>query len=46
MKVWRDIHWPYFGGMMKKMGKEPSMQMPVYFHRYDVVYPEPPLKRR
>lgn len=46
VKVWRDIHWPYFGGMMKKMGKEPSMQMPVYFHRYDVVHPEPPLKRR
>ncbi|MCU0759205.1 MAG: ASCH domain-containing protein [Steroidobacteraceae bacterium] len=45
VKVWRDIHWPYWGGMMKQWGREPSMQMPVIFQRYEVVYPEPPLKR-
>lgn len=41
VKVWRDIHWPYWGAMLRKMGREPSMQMPVIFHRFEVVYPQP-----
>ena len=41
VKAWRDIHWPYWGAMLRQQGREPSMQMPVIFHRYEVVYPKP-----
>jgi uncharacterized protein YhfF len=41
VKIWRDIHWPYWGATLRQQGREPSMQMPVIFHRYEVVYPPP-----
>jgi uncharacterized protein YhfF len=41
VKVWRDIHWPYWGATLRQQGREPSMQMPVIFHRYEVAYPPP-----
>ena len=40
--VWRQIHWDYWGGMMRAHGGEPSMQMPVIFQRFVVLYPLPP----
>lgn len=41
VKIWRDIHWPYWGATLRQQGREPSMQMPVIFHRYEMVYPSP-----
>lgn len=35
--VWRNIHWPYWGGMLRAKGEEPTMQMPVIFHRFEVL---------
>lgn len=37
--VWRKIHWDYWGGMLRRQGREPSMSMPVIFHRFEVLYP-------
>jgi uncharacterized protein YhfF len=39
--LWRNIHWDYWGGMMRRMGREPSMQMPVIFQRFELLYPRP-----
>ena len=39
VEVWRGIHWDYFGNIMRSMGREPSMQMPVIFHRFELLYP-------
>ena len=39
VEVWRGIHWDYFGNIMRAMGREPSMQMPVIFHRFELLYP-------
>ncbi len=43
--VWRNIHWDYWGGMMRAKGLEPSMRMPVVFQRFVVLYPAPPIAR-
>ena len=43
VQAWREVHWPYFGAMMRQRGKEPSMQMPVIFQRYEVIYTPPRL---
>jgi uncharacterized protein YhfF len=37
--VWRDIHWDYFGAIMRSMGREPSMRMPIVFQRFEVLFP-------
>ena len=36
--VWRNIHWPYWGGMLKARGEEPSMRMPVIFQQFTVLH--------
>ncbi len=36
--IWRNIHWDYWGGAMRARGLEPSMQMPVIFQRFEVLY--------
>ncbi len=41
VEVWRNIHWDYWGGMLRAKGREPSMQMPVVFHRFEVLYRVP-----
>lgn len=42
VEVWRKIHWDYWGGMLRRLGREPSMAMPVIFHRFEVLYPRFP----
>ncbi len=37
--AWRKIHWEYWGGMLRRQGREPSMSMPVAFQRFEVLYP-------
>lgn len=39
VETWRRIHWEYWGGMLRRQGREPSMTMPVIFHRFEVLYP-------
>ena len=36
--VWRNIHWPYWGGMLRAQGEEPSMRMPVIFQKFEVLF--------
>ena len=42
LKAWQDVHWPYFGSIMRQRGKEPSLQMPVIFQRYAIIHPQLP----
>ncbi len=37
--TWRRIHWEYWGELLRQQGREPSMTMPVIFHRFRVLYP-------
>ncbi len=37
--IWRKIHWDYWGGMLRAKGREPSMQMPVIFSRFELLHP-------
>jgi uncharacterized protein YhfF len=37
--TWRRIHWEYWGSLLRGKGREPSMTMPVIFHRFEVLYP-------
>ena len=37
VQVWRDIHWPYWGGMLRAQGEEPSPRMPVIFQAFEVL---------
>jgi uncharacterized protein YhfF len=39
VEVWRKIHWDYWGATLRRQGREPSMSMPVIFHRFEVLYP-------
>lgn len=41
VEVWRKIHWDYWGGLLRARGREPDMQMPVIFQRFEVLYPRP-----
>lgn len=36
--VWRAIHWPYWGAMLQTKGRKPSMQMPVVFQRFKLLF--------
>jgi uncharacterized protein YhfF len=42
LQGWRDIHWPYWTPLMRSKGREPSMDMPVIFHRFTLLYPPLP----
>jgi uncharacterized protein YhfF len=39
--VWRKIHWPYWSGILREWGLEPSESMPVVFQRFELLYPVP-----
>jgi len=39
--IWRKIHWPYWSGMLREWGQEPSEDMPVIFQRFELLYPKP-----
>jgi uncharacterized protein YhfF len=39
LQYWREVHWLYFGRECKRIGKEPSLRMPVVCEEFRVVYP-------
>ncbi len=39
LQYWREVHWSYFGRECKRIGKEPSLRMPVVCEEFRVVYP-------
>lgn len=39
LRYWRDAHWRYFSRECQRIGKEPSLQMPVVCEQFRVVYP-------
>lgn len=38
LRHWREVHWSYFGRECKRIGKEPSEQMPVLCENFSVIY--------
>lgn len=36
--VWRNIHWPYWGSMLRDWGLEPRDDMPVVFQRFELLF--------
>jgi uncharacterized protein YhfF len=38
LRYWREAHWEYFERECKRLGKEPSLRMPVICERFEVVY--------
>lgn len=42
VEAWRAIHWPYWGATLRARGRDVSMQTPVIFQRFRVLYPAQP----
>lgn len=40
--AWREVHWPFWTPVLRAMGREPSMDMPVIFQRFTLLYPPLP----
>lgn len=40
LEYWRKAHWSYFGRECVRIGREPSLHMPVVCEQFRVVYPE------
>lgn len=38
VEVWRGIHWPYWGNMLRARGREPSEDMTVIFQRFELLF--------
>lgn len=43
--IWRKIHWPYWGALLKDWGLPASEDMPVVFQRFTLVYVTPPASK-
>ena len=39
LDYWRTVHWDYFSRRCAKIGKEPSLEMPVNCERFELLYP-------
>lgn len=39
LRYWRDVHWQYFSRECQRIGREPSMRMPVVCEQFRVVFP-------
>ena len=39
LRYWREAHWRYFTRESQRLGREPSLDMPVMCERFKVVYP-------
>ena len=39
LRHWREVHWLYFSRECQRLGKEPSLRMPIICERFKVVYP-------
>ncbi len=38
LRYWREVHWACFGRECLRIGREPSLQMPVVCEQFDVIY--------
>ena len=38
LEYWRRVHWAYFGRECARVGREPSLTMPVACERFNVLY--------
>jgi uncharacterized protein YhfF len=38
LRYWREAHWAYFGRACKRIGREPSLRMPIACERFEVIY--------
>jgi uncharacterized protein YhfF len=38
LAYWRRVHWAYFGRECARVGREPSLSMPVACERFNVIY--------
>ena len=38
LEYWREVHWSYFGRVLKSYGVEPRADMPVVCERFKVVF--------
>ncbi len=38
LRYWREVHWSYFSRECERIGKEPSLQMPVLCEQFSVIY--------
>jgi len=38
LAYWRRVHWAYFGRECARLGREPSLTMPVACERFKVIY--------
>ncbi len=39
LRYWREVHWLYFSRECQRLGKEPSLRMPIICECFKVVYP-------
>ena len=39
LRHWREVHWSYFSRECERLGKEPSLRMPIICESFKVVYP-------
>lgn len=40
LRLWKEVHWEYFGRECERIGKQPSLTMPVVCESFSVVYPQ------
>jgi uncharacterized protein YhfF len=38
LRCWRECHWAHFEKECKRIGREPSVRMPVVCERFEVIY--------
>ena len=41
VEVWRQIHWPYFGALLRARNQQPAPRMTILFQRFTLLYPLP-----
>jgi uncharacterized protein YhfF len=39
LRYWREVHWLYFSRECQRLGKEPSLRMPIICEHFKMVHP-------
>lgn len=39
LRYWREAHWAYYGRECKRIGRVPTLRMPILCEQFSVVYP-------